>query len=94
MPKPKDDTAAALARIKVVVKIKSNQSPLYQWMVENYGQFAPIIKSVSRPGWRSVTVELQKLGLRKSINAPLDEKYVRQTFSKVRRAVETQKEKR
>ena len=80
-----------IARLKAAAM--SSRSNLYRWMRENHDAFAAALAEAGRPNWDAITKELAKDGFTDSDGKSPASEVVRQTWWKVRKAVEAARAK-
>jgi len=84
--------ARSLERIRQAAM--SSRSTLYRWMQRNYDGFGAALAEAGRPNWKAITAELVADGLTDADGKPPSQEAVRQTWWKVRKAVEAARAKR
>jgi hypothetical protein len=72
----------------------SSRSTLYRWLQRNHDGFGAALAEAGRPNWKAITAELIADGLTDADGKPPSQEAVRQTWWKVRKAVESARAKR
>ena len=77
------DTFATLA-----AAAKSKRSTLYAWMLENFDRFKAVLAETTRPNWVALAEAFAAQGLRDAEDKPASPEVVRQTWWRVRKAMD------
>lgn len=67
----------------------SSRSSVYRWMVQNHDGFAEALAHAGRPNWEAITAAFAEDGMTVANQKPPTKEAVRQTWIRVRAAVET-----
>jgi hypothetical protein len=73
---------------------KARHSPLYTWMLDNHDQFKEVVTEAVRPNWPALAASFSSQGLTDANDKPPTGEVVRQTWWRVRKAVDARSKRK